>query len=109
MNGINDDAQSRQYGTDSNFINSMVTPYGTTTISSSDGSGYLEQDITQSSRIWFEAPHIRNGRVVQDVWRSSRIYAVVGDQAWCERAKFRLLMVPPYQRQPPGTSDALAE
>lgn len=70
--------------------------------------GYLEQDIAQSSRIWFEAPHIRNGRVVQDVWRSSRIYAVVGDQAWCERAKFRLLMVPPYPRQLPETYGDLA-
>jgi hypothetical protein len=37
---------SFQYASDGNFINSMTTPYGTTTFSSTDGSGFLEADMT---------------------------------------------------------------
>ncbi len=34
------------YTPGTNFINSMTTPYGTTTFSSTDGSGFLEADMT---------------------------------------------------------------
>jgi len=49
---------SFHYTSGSSFIDSMTTPYGTTTFSSSDGSGYLEADMTnplgQTERIEYQ-------------------------------------------------------
>ena len=61
--------------------------------------GYLAEDIVQSARIRFEPHHLRDGQVVEEPWRSSRICCVMGDHVFCERAKYRMLKVPPFDAE----------
>ncbi len=62
--------------------------------------GYLAEDLIQSARIWLDGRHVKDGHVIDDTWRSMRIYSVVGDTVFCERGKYRVLKVPPYEFPP---------
>jgi len=44
--GMTSSFQYTTVGSNSNFISSLTTPYGTSTFNSSDGTGYLEADMT---------------------------------------------------------------
>jgi hypothetical protein len=62
--------------------------------------GSLKDDLVQGARIWFEGSHLRNGVLVEDSWRSTRIICVVGDHVCSEMGKYRILQVPPYHLPP---------
>jgi hypothetical protein len=62
--------------------------------------GTLRDDLVQGGKIWLKGSHLRDGKVIAKSWRSLRIVAIVGEHVLCERGKYRLLRVPPYQRPP---------
>ncbi len=62
--------------------------------------GTLKDDLVQGGRIWLQGHHLRDGKRIDETWRSMRIVCVVGEHVLCERGKYRLLVVPPYQHPP---------